>query len=178
MKFSTLLLAGVSIAALSTAPAFARMAPGIHAASRGATLVKSHVRDPKAINYTQTQAFSATISTATAYKVKTSILADTWYDSNTAGTTCSFPAKESWKKLPKKTAYAKIGQTSYTGTLAGCPAGDIATYHEILYTLTTKKAAGSSDVVTGTLTAPKWKVPNGTVYNLYLNVTVDVSITS
>ncbi len=178
MKFSTLLLASASIAALSAAPAFARTAPGIHAASRHATLVKTHPTRITLMNVTSTATFTGTISTASDYKVKTEILGDTWYDT-TSGGLCIFPPKEKWTLLPKKTAYARIGQSTMTGTLSVCPSGSqTPTYHEILYTLETKKAVGSTDVVTGTLTASKWKLAPGVVYNLYLKATIDLSITS
>jgi len=180
MKFSTLLLTGVSIAAISAAPAFARSAPEIHAVTSHGHLLKSRIHDPKASNFTETGTFTWQISTATEYKVKTVILGETWLYHDATNSTCTFPPKEHWKGLPKKTKYAKISVTTTTATYPGngCPASDPGPSHNIVYKLKVKNAAGQTDSFTGTLAAKHWTLPSGVEYNLYLNANIDVSITS
>jgi hypothetical protein len=176
MDFRTTLLATVAVCGLAAGPALAReSAPNIHLmASRGQTLVavhgKSHVKDPSITNYTVTTTFSGSISTAADYKVKTEIVGEAWFSGS-----CTEPtSKQKWVGLPKKTVYAKISTGTVTSSLANgaCP-GDTFKFYTVLYDLTTKNAAGSTDSFTGTLTALRFLK----AYNLYLKATFDVTIT-
>jgi hypothetical protein len=170
VKFSKLLMAGAAICALATAPAFAASkAPNIHLAFHGGgTLVKTSHHIGKATNFTETATFSGSISTSADYKTKVVVLGETWYDS----TNCTQPTKEKWKPLPKKTTYAKLSQSTSTGSIGGCT-GTVFTFHDINYDLTKKNGAGKTDTFTGDLVAK-----NFIGYNLKLIANLIINITS
>ncbi len=178
MSMKTTLLAGVAVCGLAAVPAFAReQAPNIHlVAAHGARAVavsthtKSNVIDPAITNFTETATFSAAISTATDFKMKTEIVGEAWFSGS-----CTEPAKpkQKWVGLPKKTTYGKIATGTVTSALGSgaCP-GDTFKFYTVDYTLSTKKAAGSTDTFTGTLTALKF----AKTYDLYLVSTFNVAI--
>jgi hypothetical protein len=169
VKFSKLLMAGAAICALATAPAFAAKAPNIHLAFHGGTtLAKTSHHIGKTSNFTETATFSGSISTSADYKTKVVVLGETWYSS----TNCTQPTKEKWKPLPKKTAYAKISQSTSTGSIGGCT-GTVFTFHDINYDLTKKNAVGKTDSFTGDLVAKKFEG-----YNLKLIANINLAITS
>jgi hypothetical protein len=170
MTLKTTLLASVALCGLMAAPALARSsAPGIHLAGHSglqmAAHVKSNVRPPKVMHFTETVTFSATLSYATYFKMKIDLLGETWYSS----TQCVQPTKQKWEDLPKTTAYAKVGHTTSTGTIAGC-GSDIFTFQDITYDLIKKK--GTADQVTGSLVANKFEG-----YDLKLNAIIDITLT-
>ncbi|MEJ0047225.1 MAG: hypothetical protein WDN04_14750 [Rhodospirillales bacterium] len=177
MTLRTTLLTGVAICGLTAAPALAHGgAPGIHLAAphsgiQATAHVKSHIRNPMIQNFTETATFTGTASASAVYKQKIVLLGETWYSS----TSCTAPAanKEKWVGLPKKTKFAKVGQSTSTGTIGGC-GSTIFTFHDIDYTLNKKgkTVVGKTDTVNGKLVAKKF---NG--YNLTLVANVEITFT-
>jgi len=172
MTLKTILLAGVAMCGLAAAPALARsQAPNIHLATSSAGTkmtahMKSKIHDPSSTNFTETATFTGTISTKADFKVKILLLGETWYST----TSCAAPTKQKWVGLPKKTLYAKVAQSTSTGTVSGC-GSTVFTFYDIDYTLTTKKAVGKTDTVSGDLVAKHFEG-----YNLKLVAHVDLAI--
>jgi hypothetical protein len=173
MSFTKILLAGTAVCALCTAPALARQAPDIHLGSDTGLAMKvgaplhykssTHLETLK--HTTETVTFSASISKAADYKVKTILLAETWYQ----GSTCTQPAVQHMT-FAKTSSAARLSHGTSTGTIAGC-GSTIFTFQDLDYMLTKRDL--TSDTVPGKLIAPSF---NG--YRLTLIFTVDVTITA
>jgi hypothetical protein len=176
MTLKTTLLASVALCGLMAAPALAKGgAPNIHlAAPHGVQAV--HVKNgvspsyhQNTTNFTETVTFSAVLSISTYFKQKIDLLGETWYNESS----CAQPTKQKWKKLPKKTKYAKVGTATSTGTIGGC-GSTIFTFQDITYDLISKKAkAGKTDKVSGDLVAKKFEG-----YNLTLVAHVDITFST
>jgi hypothetical protein len=174
MTLKTTLLAGVAICGLMAAPALARgTAPSIHLAGHSALQTTAHVKtqhvNPQVTDLTETITFSGSASATAIHKVPITLLGETWYDS----ANCTQPTKQSWKNLPKKSTYGKVGHTTSTGTIGGC-GSTIFTFQDILYTETAPpaKAKNHTDQVVGDLIAP-----NFNKYHLDLHAIVNLNLT-
>jgi hypothetical protein len=162
----------VALCSFTAVPALARTAgPSIHLATVHGLPMKTHMKSTpreSISHFTQTETFSASLSVATYLKHKVTLLGDTWYLTSS----CTQPTKEKWVGLPKKTLYAKVSQSTSTGTITACP-GTTFTFHDIDYDLTSKKTkSGDADVVSGNLIANKF---DG--YDLKLIATIDITFT-
>jgi hypothetical protein len=133
--------------------------------------LKSNIHDPSTPNYTQTATFTGSLSTATAYKVKTILLGESWVDSSS----CTQPTKQKWATVTKPTK-GTLSYSSSTGMLSSgaCPTTTF-TFQDIDYTLKAKVKAGGADItdsLTSDLIAKKFLG-----YNLKLVANVDLTIT-
>jgi hypothetical protein len=170
MTLKTTLLASVALCGLMAAPALARStAPSIHLAGHSGVPMAAHVKssriNPSVTHVTQTLTFTGSLSYAADFKMKVVLLGETWYSS----TQCVQPTKEKWVGLPKTTLYARVTQSTSTGTIAGCT-GTTFTFHDIDYELIHKK--GTSDTVSGALEANHFEG-----YDLKLNAHIDLTLT-
>ncbi len=117
---------------------------------------------------TYTFSVNTSVSTASAYKVKTK-LAGTFYKFNSNSSLCTQP-KQKVKLMTKKTKYAKLSTTTETYS-EGCSTGPTTFYGDV-YDLQTKKAVGKTDQFASTLHA-KFKNSSGKQKG---KLTLDVSV--
>ena len=166
MKSGTLIttmLAGAAVCALSTAPALAAHAPGIHLAGMYKTAMRvttGHSKTAmhegtKAVNYTSTVDLSGTLSSG----FNGLLYAYTWQT-----TSCAQPPNQKQK-------YTKpaIGKVKGTTTVSTNSCGGTSTYFGPDFT--NKHHATGNASFTGTLLAKKFEG-----YNLLLNENVTLTV--
>jgi hypothetical protein len=167
-NLTKILLGGVAISALASAPAIAAPKhPAMHvtALHGGKAVNKSKMHNPSRTHITYTFGVY-TYQSASGGKVK---LGATYYKWNSYSSLCTTPAMRI--TTPRKSVYAKIGHSTETYSF-GCPSGPTVFYGDTWKNLT--GVSGNTDTFVSTLTG-KFKNSRGKYFGT-LNLDVNVFI--